>query len=73
MIFQMYYFEGYPFKDIGFEFGVTESRVSQWISAIDQKLKRLNEGIGILSDLLRSVSSDEARRAVRSIFIKGIK
>ncbi|MGZ3742729.1 MAG: sigma-70 family RNA polymerase sigma factor [Pseudobdellovibrionaceae bacterium] len=72
MILDMYIGNGMTLKEVGLDFGVSESRVSQWLKEIREKAEKLTIGSDILSQLLRKVDSQDARLFVREIFIKGI-
>lgn len=59
IIFELYS-QGATLKEIAKEFGVTESRASQMMTKLENKIKNLKEGVDLLSFLSASLSAPEA-------------
>jgi RNA polymerase sigma factor (sigma-70 family) len=73
MIFLMRLESGMNQKEIGDELGFTESRASQLLMDITEKLQKLNEGVDFLCQIMRRQGSDAARLFAINNFIKKMK
>ncbi|MBL7544291.1 MAG: hypothetical protein JNL11_10760 [Bdellovibrionaceae bacterium] len=73
MIYDLYFNQRHTLRDIGARIGVSESRVSQFLSEINRKISRLYEDGEILNLFLSKIDSKESRLLTISTFKQGIR
>lgn len=73
LIFNMLYEQGMSQKEIGYNFGLSESRVSQLVTRINTKILKLNEDIEIYFYLSKHIKNENTRIFCLNKIISSIK